>query len=73
MTQPTPADTLRAAAEKLRHPRTGERVGPGLSITLAQWLDSVAFRTRHNGSEWIGADLHHSLAVARAILGEDQP
>ena len=41
---------------------------PGVGTALAAWLDSVAHRVRQDSQgEWIGADLHHALAVARAI------
>jgi alpha-beta hydrolase superfamily lysophospholipase len=41
---------------------------PGVGAALADWLDSVASRARQDSSgEWIGADLHHALTVARAI------
>ncbi|MFC8553362.1 hypothetical protein ACFUMI_38300 [Streptomyces sp. NPDC057273] len=88
---PTPAEELRAAAEKLRaaadaavdasplpwsagHDEDAPipyiaAMHPGVGAALAAWFESVAFRARHNGSEWVGADLHHALAVARQILG----
>lgn len=42
MTQHSPADQLRTAAEKLRHPRVAEQYSPGLTTVLAQWLDATA-------------------------------
>lgn len=46
---------------------------PGVGVALADWLEAVTSRARHGGAEWVGADLHHALAVARAVLGEDAP
>lgn len=98
----TPADELRAAAEKLRplaetaqhdletadywKPYASDAwahgfingfggpssdyaavLPPTVGLALADWLDSVAMRTRRDGAEWVGADLYHALAVARAI------
>jgi hypothetical protein len=40
---------------------------PTAALALADWLDSVAGRARLDGGEWVGADLHHALAVARQI------
>ncbi|MFF6844714.1 hypothetical protein ACFY8X_38990 [Streptomyces tanashiensis] len=71
MTQPSPADELRAAAEKLRHPRAAEQHGPALAIALAQWLDSAASHldvNTHPG--WQEAVAGRPIAVARAINGD---
>jgi hypothetical protein len=43
---------------------------PGVGKALAAWLEVEAFRVLHNGC---GPDLHHALAVARAINGGKQP
>lgn len=42
---------------------------PGVGAALADWLDAVADRARHNGGDWVGADLHYALAVARQVNG----
>lgn len=69
MTQPSPADTLRTAEERVR--MGDRRIDIALRGPIAEWLDS-----------WTGIDLdesaampedaRHALAVARAIL-QEQP
>jgi hypothetical protein len=44
-------------------------VDPAVGLALADWLDGISNAERH---EVNGADLHHALAVARAILGGTQ-
>ena len=70
MTQPSPADELRAAAEKLRHPRVAEQHGPELAGPLARWLDSTAaYLDQNTHPSWQEAVAAEPLAVARAING----
>ncbi|MGW4825021.1 hypothetical protein ACWEP4_40465 [Streptomyces sp. NPDC004227] len=74
--QPTPADELRAAAEKLREtaPDITGRLA-GLADPVAEWLEHEAelAKTAHLWAErescaWCGEPANaHALAVARAI------
>lgn len=116
MTQPSPADTLRAAAERLRTLSTAASEGPwtmnqwgnietahcdevaevwplncgpdtnarfiaamhpGVGTALAQWLDYHAGMSDRLAQLFdeppLTPDDHPALAVARAILGEEQP
>lgn len=47
-------------------------MNPATGLALADWMENVADRVRKTGEEWVGADLHHALAVARQVLGSDQ-
>jgi hypothetical protein len=82
----TPADELKAAANKLRpsSPAVAKhtvalRLHPAVAAALADWLeleaDVIAARqAQPEGAEWavdIGGD--HALAVARAINTGGQP
>ncbi len=118
MTQPSPADTLRAAAERLRqlvtdlddcrgpwyvvnrdqrpYPQTISNIGvpyvvastttdpsypptiadyiatmhPGVGTALADWLTAEMAHLEQDNFPALHA---HALAVARAILGQEQP
>jgi hypothetical protein len=43
---------------------------PGVASAIAAWLQVEAFQVMHNGRT---ATTHHALAVARQILGGEQP
>lgn len=59
-----------AAYMRARHAAYAAAMGPTVGLALADWLESVASRAREEGGEWVGADLHHALAVVRAINGQ---
>jgi len=69
MTQPSPADQLRTAAEKLRD-YTEDLPGylQGMAEPVAQWLDSWVRPDLDENAPW--PDARHALAVARAITGD---
>lgn len=63
----TPADELRAAAEKLR---TRMIMAVRYANPLADWLDSVAAQLDRTAlPEWQDIAGRHALAIARAING----
>ena len=77
MTDTSPADTLRAAANRLTQPGARILVTPRLIQPLTDWLTAEA-------STWAGDEVHSqcspttctldaALTVARAILGPDAP
>lgn len=84
MTQPSAADTLRAAAFQLRNPfhRAGLKVAVDTDVATpladlleatAQYADLHADLCRAHGVEpddGIDWSIRHALAVARVILGE---
>ncbi|MFC8553365.1 hypothetical protein ACFUMI_38315 [Streptomyces sp. NPDC057273] len=81
MTQPSPVDTLHDAAERLRkHAPTGAYTATPAGAALlrareplADWLEhtvTTLAASTHPG--WLECVAPHALAVARAILGEDQ-
>ncbi|MFJ7070161.1 hypothetical protein [Streptomyces sp. NPDC101115] len=107
MTQPSPADTLRAAAHHIEqqllhipdgpwrsdgdngvHCHDGQAasahlspyptsvyiaaMGPVTGRAIARWLGSWTGMSLDEAAA-MPEDLRHALAVARAILGEDQP
>ncbi|MFF6903454.1 hypothetical protein [Streptomyces hydrogenans] len=75
MTQPSPADQLRSAAEVLRqHASIGAYTATPAGAALlrvreplAQWLDAEAGHLDHDDYP---AAHPHALAVARAITGD---
>lgn len=76
MTQPIPADTLRAAASALRGPdgTITVTIPATAADALAQWLaETASLLDAHTHPKWQETVAPQPLAVARAILGEDQP
>ncbi|MEV8623384.1 hypothetical protein [Streptomyces sp. NPDC051079] len=75
MTQPSPADTLRAAAQTLRGPdgTITVTIPAAAADAMADWLDSTASHLdAYTHPEWQETVAPHPLAVARAIL-QEQP
>ncbi|MGW1468470.1 hypothetical protein ACWCPT_29510 [Streptomyces sp. NPDC002308] len=81
MPTPTPAETLRAAATKLRdaHLQGGMTATPAVAalvrarLPIAAWLEAAAQRVTVAAPGW-GFDAEpHALVAARELLGEDQP
>lgn len=76
MTQPSPADTLRTAAERLRGPdgTITVTIPAAAADALAQWIDSTAeYLDANTHPRWQATVAEQPLAFARAILGEEQP
>lgn len=72
MTQPSPADELRAAAKALSGPdgTITVTIPAAAADAVAQWLDTEANKLGAAvHPHWTNRAAHHALAVARAITG----
>ena len=72
----TPAQTLQEAAFLLRNPLRGLTVAidPDLAAPLADWLETTASHlAASTHPDWQDTVAPDALAVARAILGGEQP
>jgi hypothetical protein len=70
MSDQTPAQELRAAAEKAR--AGTYLLGPGLHVAVAALLTEVADSVEQDGGVIEDSTSYAALAVARALLGGDQ-